>query len=124
MGGHKNSGFYVLGHLGAYLKKSRKLRVTAKSYLKDSFFIVLGIFSAAFGLESFLLPNSFIDGGATGISLLITTISPLPLYTLIILINLPFLILGYKVIGKQFTIKAALAILGLALVLDWSISRR
>ena len=117
MGGHKNSGFYVLGHLGAYLKKSRKLRVTAKSYLKDSFFIVLGIFSAAFGLESFLLPNSFIDGGATGISLLITTISPLPLYTLIILINLPFLILGYKVIGKQFTIKAALAILGLALVL-------
>ncbi|MFS4468711.1 YitT family protein [Maribacter sp. 2210JD10-5] len=88
-----------------------------KSYLKDVFFIVSGIFAAAFGLESFLLPNSFIDGGATGISLLITTISPLPLSTLIVMVNLPFLLLGFKVIGKQFGIKATLAILGLALVL-------
>jgi len=57
---------------------------TTKSLLKDAFFIILGIFTAAFGLESFLLPNSFIDGGATGISLLLTTMSSLPLYVLII----------------------------------------
>lgn len=87
------------------------------SPVKDIFFIVLGIFAAAFGLESFLLPNRFIDGGATGISLLITETSEQPLWLFIILVNIPFLILGYKVIGKTFTLKASLAILGLGLVL-------
>ena len=85
--------------------------------LKDLFFIGAGIVSAAFGLESFLLPNLFIDGGATGIALLITETSSLPLYLLIILVNIPFLILGYRAIGRNFTIKATLAILGLALTL-------
>ncbi|KQC30944.1 YitT family protein [Flagellimonas eckloniae] len=85
--------------------------------IKDTFFIVTGIFSAAFGLESFLLPNRFIDGGATGISLLVTELTSVPLWVLIILVNIPFLFLGYRVLGKQFTIKAILAILGLALVL-------
>ncbi len=88
-----------------------------KQWLKDAFFIVLGIFSAAFGLESFLLPNKFIDGGATGISLLIAEVADVPLYILILLVNIPFVILGYKVIGRLFAIKTALAILGLALVL-------
>ncbi|AWX44126.1 UPF0750 membrane protein YpjC [Flagellimonas maritima] len=87
------------------------------SHLKDIFFIITGIFSAAFGLESFLLPNRFIDGGATGISLLVTEVTSVPLWALIILVNIPFLVLGYRVLGKQFTIKAILAILGLAVVL-------
>ncbi len=91
--------------------------ITNKTLLKDTFFIVLGIFTAAFGLESFLLPNSFIDGGATGISLLLTSISSLPLYALIILVNIPFMVLAYKVIGKMFAIKTTIAILGLSLVL-------
>lgn len=85
--------------------------------LRDSFFIISGIFSAAFGLQSFLLPNRFIDGGATGISLLIAEAYSIPLYWLILIINLPFMILGYKVIGRSFAIKTTLAILGLALVL-------
>lgn len=85
--------------------------------VKDVFFIVAGIFSAAFGLESFLLPNRFIDGGATGISLLVTEVTSIPLWILIVLVNIPFLFLGYRVLGKQFTIKAILAILGLALAL-------
>lgn len=85
--------------------------------LKDLFFISSGIVAAAFGLESFLLPNLFIDGGATGIALLITETSNLPLYVLIILVNIPFLILGYRAIGRNFTIKATLAIVGLALTL-------
>ena len=84
---------------------------------KDTFFIVTGIFAAAFGLESFLFPNSFIDGGATGISLLIAETADIPLYILIILVNIPFVFLGYRVIGKIFALKTGLAILGLALVL-------
>ncbi|MET6989247.1 YitT family protein [Sediminicola arcticus] len=117
MGGRINKGYRIISHAGAYLKRSRKLRITFNSFVKDTFFIVAGIFSAAFGLESFLLPNRFIDGGATGISLLATEILFLPLYLIIILVNIPFLILGYQVIGKTFAIKASLAILGLALVL-------
>ncbi|MFT5737898.1 MAG: uncharacterized membrane-anchored protein YitT (DUF2179 family) [Maribacter sp.] len=88
-----------------------------KQWLKDVFFILLGIFSAAFGLESFLLPNKFIDGGATGISLLIAEVADVPLYILIMLVNIPFVVLGYKVIGRVFAVKTAFAILGLALVL-------
>lgn len=99
------------------LLRTRRGRVVVNSILRDTLFMVIGIFSAAFGLESFLLPNLFIDGGATGISLLITEVTTIPLSILIIIVNIPFLILGYRVIGKQFTIKAVLAILGLALVL-------
>ena len=86
-------------------------------YIKDAFFIVSGIFAAAFGLESFLLPNSFIDGGVTGISLLVSEVTNTPLWIPIVLINLPFMFMAYKVIGKQFAIKAIIAILGLALAL-------
>jgi len=93
------------------------IRFKFEVLLRDSFFILLGIFSAAFGLESFLLPNRFIDGGATGISLLIAETSSIPLYYLILLVNLPFMILGLKVIGRAFAIKTTIAILGLALVL-------
>jgi uncharacterized membrane-anchored protein YitT (DUF2179 family) len=91
--------------------------ITKKTLLRDVFFISTGIFSAAFGLESFLLPNSFIDGGATGISLLLSTIYEIPLYVLIIVVNIPFMILGYRVIGKIFALKTTLAIFGLSMVL-------
>ena len=89
----------------------------SKLFIKDIFFISAGILAAAFGLESFLLPNRFIDGGVTGISLLITETTILPLYALVVLMNLPFLLLGLKVIGKNFAIKTTIAILGLAIVL-------
>src|SRR5438105_3966872 len=86
-------------------------------HLKDFILISLGIFSAAFGFKGFLLSNHFIDGGATGISLLLSALTAVPLYLLIILINIPFIILGYNIIGKAFAIKTSLAIAGLALVL-------
>jgi len=98
-------------------KGLRELRIIIFSYLKDFLLISLGIVSAAFGLESFLLPNKFIDGGATGISLLLTGITSLPIYILIILVNIPFLILGLNVISKRFALKASLAIIGLAIAL-------
>ncbi len=92
-------------------------QVNMKLFILDTFFMVSGILLAAFALESFLLPNKFIDGGATGISLLIAETSQIPLYLLIIMVNIPFIVLGYKVIGKLFALKTAIAILGLALVL-------
>ena len=85
-------------------------------HLKDGLLIVMGIFSAAFGFKGFLLTNHFIDGGATGISLLVSAVTSWPLALLLILINIPFMLLGYKVIGKLFAVKTVLAISGLALV--------
>ncbi|MCL6267537.1 YitT family protein [Flagellimonas myxillae] len=93
------------------------VQTNTKRVLKDAFFIVIGIFAAAFGLESFLLPNTFIDGGVTGISLLISEVTKTPLWIFIVLINLPFIFMAYKVVGKQFAIKTAIAILGLAFTL-------
>ena len=93
----------------------RELKIILFRTVRDCFLIGLGIFAAAFGLESFLVPINFIDGGATGISLLITETTKIPLYLLIIIVNIPFVFLGYRVIGKQFAIKTAFAIAGLAI---------
>ncbi|MEQ8424622.1 MAG: YitT family protein, partial [Cyclobacteriaceae bacterium] len=86
-------------------KEFYKLRVTVTHLFKDAVLIVLGIFSASFGLEGFLLPNSFIDGGVTGISLLVAVVSQFSLPVLIMVINLPFMIMGYKQISRSFAIK-------------------
>jgi len=89
----------------------------AKRFIKDILLIIIGIFSASFGFKGFLLTNHFIDGGVTGISLLTSALTSIPLYILIICINIPFIILGYKVMGKRFAFKTALAITGLAVCL-------
>ncbi|WP_131536098.1 YitT family protein [Pedobacter nototheniae] len=86
-------------------------------YLKELFLIIAGITSACFGLKSFLMPSHFIDGGVTGISLLISTLTKFQLSYLIIIINIPFVILGYKQIGKGFALKTAAAILALSIAL-------
>ena len=96
-------------------RKLIELKIEFKKLGVDIFLICLGIFSAGFGLKSFLLPNSFMDGGATGISLLISELTGTSLSILLILVNLPFVILGYYILGRQFAIKTAFAILGLAL---------
>jgi uncharacterized membrane-anchored protein YitT (DUF2179 family) len=89
----------------------------SRRIMKDTILIIVGIFLAAFGFKGFLLTNHFIDGGATGISLLISALTKIPLSYLIIGVNLPFIILGHRIIGRQFAIKTALAITGLAVVL-------
>ncbi len=94
-----------------------RFRVSVLSTTKDIFLIALGVISAAFGLESFLLPNMFIDGGVTGISLLVSEITSIPLSILILLINIPFILLGLKVIGKRFAIRTTIAISALAITL-------
>lgn len=91
------------------------LELNIRRNIKNTLLIIAGIFSAAFGLKGFLLTNHFIDGGVTGISLLITGITGVPLYILLICINLPFVMMGYRTVGKHFAVKTGLAICGLAL---------
>ncbi len=110
LGIEKNAGSkYELG------KYFFTLKIEIRRFFINLFFIVCGILSAGFGLKSFLLPNKFIDGGATGIALLIAGLTNWQLSYLLILINIPFMFLGFKVIGKSFAIKTSLAIAGLAL---------
>ena len=83
--------------------------------IRDSFFIVLGVLSASFGLNGFLLPNMFIDGGVMGISLIITELTGMPLSILIFAVNLPFIIMWISTINRQFAIKSLIAIILLAI---------
>ncbi len=98
-------------------KEFRKMKIITVGLFKDTIFIALGILSAGFGLKGFLLPNGFIDGGVTGISLLTELVTGYPLPILIIVINIPFIVLGYFQISKSFVVKSLVAILGLAVVL-------
>jgi uncharacterized membrane-anchored protein YitT (DUF2179 family) len=93
------------------------MSLAVKENIKSIFFIVLGIFSASFGLKGFLLPNQFIDGGVTGISLLFAITTRLPLSFLIFAINIPFIILAFSQISKVLAIKTFIAISGLSIVL-------
>jgi uncharacterized membrane-anchored protein YitT (DUF2179 family) len=98
-------------------KGYREFLINTKRQIKDLILITIGIFSASFGFKGFLLTNHFIDGGSTGISLLISALTDIPLHILIICVNIPFIILAYNIMGKQFAIKTAIAIIGLSFVL-------
>jgi uncharacterized membrane-anchored protein YitT (DUF2179 family) len=79
--------------------------------------IVLGILSASLGLYGFLLSSNFIDGGVTGISMLLSKVTGLSLSIWLPLVNLPFIGLGYRQIGMAFAVRSAAGIGGLALSL-------
>ena len=79
--------------------------------------ILLGILSAGMGLKGFLLSSRFIDGGVTGVSMLLSEVLGWPLAILIFVINIPFIALGYRQIGRTFALKSALAIAGLSICL-------
>ncbi|MED5020275.1 YitT family protein [Paenibacillus chibensis] len=81
-------------------KTHRKL--SPVDLLKKFIFITAGAILMAVALEVFLVPNDIIDGGITGISIVLSKITTLPLGIFLFVINLPFLFLGYKQIGKTF----------------------
>lgn len=87
--------------------------------VKDFGFITLGVMSAAFGLKSFLLPNNFLDGGVVGISLLINFLTDINLSILLIIVNAPFIIIGYTQVSKIFAIKTLAAIVVLSLAISF-----
>ena len=99
-------------------EESRQLRVRRihlTRIIKDTLFISLGVLSATFGLKGFLLPDGFLDGGAVGISLLINVVTGFDLSYLIIIINIPFIIIGYKQVSRMFAFKTFIAIIALAI---------
>ena len=102
-----------------HLRELRLKKISIVRAVKDTIFISLGVLSAAFGLKGFLLPNSFLDGGVMGISLLTNVLTDIDLAYLVVIINIPFIITGYKQISKLFAIKTLIAITALALCLSF-----
>ncbi|MGE8204680.1 YitT family protein [Heyndrickxia sp. NPDC080065] len=90
-------------------KKSKKLKMILRGLA-----IIIGGFIAAYGLETVLIPNNVSDGGVTGLSIVGSELFGLPLGVLIAIINIPFIWLGYKQIGKSFAIYSIIGIASLA----------
>ena len=84
---------------------------------RNTALIVVGVLCAGFGIEGFLVPGGFIDGGVTGVSMLLGRLTTIPLPVWLPVINLPFLVLGYRHLGAAFAIRGGLAIGALALAL-------
>ena len=78
--------------------------------------IVCGVLSAGMGLNGFLLSSNFIDGGVTGVSMLLSKATPLPLPLLLLVVNFPFVLVAYRLLGRIFALRSVLAIAGLSLV--------
>ncbi|WP_298707164.1 YitT family protein [Chitinophaga sp.] len=98
-------------------RRARLARINIIQNAQDAVLIGIGVLLAALGLKAFLLPNGFLDGGVTGISLLVNRLSGWSISVLIILINAPFILLAYKQLSRLFTLKTIAAIMGLAFAL-------
>jgi uncharacterized membrane-anchored protein YitT (DUF2179 family) len=93
--------------------------IIIRRHIKDVIFILLGVAMASIGLKGYILPNNFLDGGAMGVSLLLEILTKIELSYLIILVNLPFIIIGAKQISIEFAIKSICAILALAILVHY-----
>lgn len=81
--------------------------------------LTIGAIIAAFALELFLIPNTILDGGITGISIIIYKITNIPLSILVVFLNIPFFYVGYKNLGKKFLLRAVYSMLTFSLFLSF-----
>ncbi|KAA0548992.1 YitT family protein [Bacillus sp. BGMRC 2118] len=91
------------------IHKPNKLRNILRCFM-----VIIGGFIAAYSLEAVLIPNNVSDGGVTGLSIVGSQLFNIPLGVLIAVLNLPFVWLGYKQIGKSFAIFSIVGIASLA----------
>ncbi len=90
-----------------------------KNEMKNILQIFVGVIGAAIGLNGFLIPNGFFDGGVMGISLLVQRLSGIGLPWLILFINLPFIWISWKQLSLRFALRSIVAISLLALFVQF-----
>jgi uncharacterized membrane-anchored protein YitT (DUF2179 family) len=90
-----------------------------KQLFIEIFQISIGILLASIGLKAFLLPNGFLDGGVTGIAILLSELFDLNISMLLLIANIPFLILGWFTLAKRTIIKSVLSIIGLIIFVQY-----
>lgn len=100
-------------------KAIEKQRIIFRRHVKDFLFIAIGVCMASIGLKGFLLPSNFLDGGAMGVSLLSQIVTGVDLSVLIVLINIPFILIGAKQFSWLFAVKSAVAIFCLAVLVHF-----
>src|SRR5699024_4517305 len=93
---------------------AKQQRITKIKKILRALAVVIGAFITAYGLESVLIPNNVSDGGVTGLSIVASQLFGLPLGILLAVLNIPFIYLGYKQIGKSFAIYSVIGIASLA----------
>jgi uncharacterized membrane-anchored protein YitT (DUF2179 family) len=93
----------------------RHKKLTTIQFLRRGLFLTIGAALASVGLEIFLVPNRIVDGGLVGISIMSWYLSQVPIGIYLILFNLPFLLIGYKQIGKTFAVSTLYAVIILAI---------
>lgn len=96
-------------------KQIRHHKLTPWELFRRIFFIILGAGLVGVALEIFLVPNQIIDGGVTGISIMSSHLSGVPIGIFLTLLNLPFLIIGYRTIGKTFALSTLLGVIVLSI---------
>lgn len=94
-------------------------QLVTRARIRSGLMIALGVTMATIGLKGFLLPNGYLDGGITGISLLTSSITDWELSLLIVVLNLPFIYIGYRQIGIGFVLKTIIAIVALAIAVHY-----
>lgn len=89
------------------------------SDIRGILLMIAGMFSAAFGIKGFLVSSRFIDGGVTGISMLISDVTGWSLAVLLVIINIPFILIAYRQVGRKFAVMSAFGITGLSVILHF-----
>lgn len=93
-----------------------------KKFFVDCLFpvlmLIIGAGCAAFSIECFLITNTILDGGVTGTSMMINYVSGMPLSVLIVVINIPFFLVGFKVLGRRFLARSVISMAAFALFLE------
>ncbi len=96
-------------------KKSSVLKI-----ISSLIFITIGCAIAAFSIGAILIPNQILDGGINGVSIILGLITSIPTSVYIVILNLPFLLLGYKTLGKDFVFKSLYAMIVFAVMLCYT----
>lgn len=96
-----------------------KIRNKNAKIILDLIVILLGCILAALAIECFLIPNTILDGGITGVSIIIHKVFKIPLSFLIIILNIPFVYIGYRNLGKQFVIRTVYSMIMFSVFLDF-----
>jgi len=106
-----------VGLIAEKLDKTSMDNKKIKQVFFESFQICIGILLASIGLKAFLLPNGFLDGGVTGIAILVSQLFDLNISVVLLVTSIPFLIIGWKSLTKKIVLKSFLSIIALAILI-------
>lgn len=96
-----------------------KIKSNNYKVLISFFMLTIGSILGAYALETFLIPNTILDGGVTGISIIISKLTKIPLSSLVLLLNIPFVYIGYKNMGYGFLFRAVYSMVLFSLALSY-----